>query len=89
MNSLTCAPVLADASEGSPVTGGLLFLLIVVGLLIWWRFDVRTRPWLPCRTCHGRARHPSIFRADAWGECPTCDGTGRRPRSITRRNHQW
>ncbi|MCP9947313.1 hypothetical protein [Actinomadura madurae] len=76
---------LASAREGSPVIGGLLFAAIIIGLLIWWRIDVRTRPWLPCRTCDGSPRRPSAFREKAWGPCPDCGGTGRRPRSITRR----
>lgn len=88
MNALTCQQALASIGEGSPVTGGLLACLLIVGLLIWWRIDVRTRPWLPCRTCRGRARHASVFRARAWGECPGCGGTGRRPRSIIRRRDQ-
>lgn len=76
---------LAAAADGDPVAGGLLFFGILVALLVWWRIDLRRHPWLPCRTCGGRAREKSPLRGDAWGACPGCSGTGRRPRRITRR----
>lgn len=76
--------VTAAASEGSPTIGALLFIGFFVLCAVAWARDRRRHPFLPCRTCGGRGRSDSDWKAGAWGPCPRCSGQGRRTRRGVR-----
>lgn len=71
--------MIAAASEGNPVIGGLMVAVAVVVVLCVLARDRRRAPNLPCRRCRGRGVRSS-FRSDASGPCPHCGGKSRQRR---------
>jgi hypothetical protein len=69
--------VLASASDGNPVVGGVIVFGVALFFLAWWLRDRARAPFVPCRSCGGRGVRSSV-RGDAFGPCPKCNGKPRR-----------
>lgn len=71
--------MLASASNGNPVVGGVIVLAFAVVVLVLLARDRRRAPHLPCRVCGGRGVRSS-WRRDAFGPCLKCNGRPRQRR---------
>ncbi len=55
----------------------ILILGVVIGLLIYWRIDLKRHPFRACRRCHGTGKTRVL--AIQWG-CRCCKGSGKHLR---------
>jgi hypothetical protein len=56
---------------------GLFLAAVVIGGLLYLRWDIRRHPYVRCRWCKGSGKHFSVTRL-RYGACHHCDGTGKR-----------
>lgn len=53
----------------SPLKGGLIFLALVVGFVVYLVWDRRRHPYVPRRGCNGTAVSRSKWNPKATGPC--------------------